>query len=143
MSDATGAPDLLFVYGTLMRDYGGEWSARLADMGERLGRGTVPGRLYMVSWYPGLTEPDADGQRVSGEVWRLSDPETAWPDLDEYEGLIPGAPDVSRYRRQAVEVTMDDGAALTSQAYYLNYPVDDLERIESGDFRDVPRLGRG
>lgn len=134
---------LLFVYGTLMRDYGGEWSGRLAQMGECLGRGTVAGRLYMVSWYPGLVEPDGDGQRVAGEVWRLADPGAAWPVLDEYEGVIPGAPDVSRYRREAVEVVMDDGSATTCQTYILNYPVDDLELIPSGDFRDVPRPGHG
>lgn len=127
--------DLLFVYGTLMRGYGGEWSGRLADMADYVGEGTCPGRLWMVSWYPGMTEPADDAETVHGEVWAIKDPQDAWPKLDEYEGIIPGSPDISRYRREKVEVSMADGGVRRCYAYILNYPTEDLERITSGDFR--------
>ena len=70
--------DLFFAYGTLMRGAGGPWAARLEAMGGLLGRGSVAGRLFRVSWYPGMVEADGPGQRVQGEVWRLADPGRAW-----------------------------------------------------------------
>jgi len=134
---ASTSDDLFFAYGTLMRGAGGPWAERLEAMGELLGRGSVAGRLFRVSWYPGMVEADGPDQRVLGEVWRLADPGRAWALLDEFEGVIPGKPDISRYRRAVVDVTLDDGTPLACQAYLLNYPTADLEPIPSGDFRDV------
>jgi len=133
---------LLFAYGTLMRGAGGPWSGRLEALGAPLGRGSVAGRLFLVSWYPGMLEADGPGQRVRGEVWRLADPGRAWPQLDEFEGVVPGRPDLSLYRRVVVDVALDGGTALACQAYLFNRPTDGLEPIPSGDFRDVRPLCR-
>ena len=89
---------LVFVYGTLRRNAsnafrmkGGTWE----------GMRTVRGSLYQISWYPGLILDRGDG-KVIGEIWSV-DPEKL-RQLDEFEGLPPGALEGDEYRRRRVMV---------------------------------------
>lgn len=89
---------LVFVYGTLRRKAsnafrmkGGTWE----------GMRTVRGSLYQISWYPGLLLDRGDG-KVIGELWSVN-PEKL-RELDEFEGVPPGALEGDEYRRRRVMV---------------------------------------
>jgi len=83
----TRKSDLLFVYGTLMSVYEGEFAFRLRTHAELLGQATCKGRLYLVSWYPGFV-PDPTASNVWGELYALNEhAEEVFCFLDEYEGL--------------------------------------------------------
>ncbi len=72
---------LLFVYGSLRRDATGTHHPLLASA-RFAGAASVSGRLYRVSWHPGLIPDDSAGP-VKGELFELMGSREA---LDHYEG---------------------------------------------------------
>ncbi|MBK8247251.1 MAG: gamma-glutamylcyclotransferase [Gemmatimonadetes bacterium] len=75
----------LFVYGSLRRDTAGLPHPLMATA-SFIGAATVAGRLYRVSWHPGLIL-DATAGRVHGELFRFpAGSEAALAALDDYEG---------------------------------------------------------
>lgn len=110
--------DLLFVYGSLRSEFDNGYARQLRAEGEFVGRGTVAGSLWLVSWYPGFRS-GSDG-RVTGEVYRVNAATLAA--LDGYEG--------EEYRRVQVEV---EGIG---RAWVYEYvpEVTGLARIETGDY---------
>lgn len=78
----------LFVYGTLRTDR--RRHSRVPDLtllGDLVGLGVASGRLYQVHPdYPGLVTDGPDCEDVPGQLWKLTDPVTAFEILDEYEG---------------------------------------------------------
>jgi gamma-glutamylcyclotransferase (GGCT)/AIG2-like uncharacterized protein YtfP len=113
--------ELLFAYGTLMRGYG--LHAVLARGATAVGPGTVGGRLLDLGRYPGLV--DGPG-RVSGEVYRLHDPELL-PVLDREEGY-------NFVRRRAI-VTLAAGRRVRAWLYGYRGPRDSATPISDGDYR--------
>ena len=111
----------LFAYGTLMRGYG--LHAVLARGATAVGPGTVRGRLLDLGRYPGLV--DGSG-RVSGEVYRLDDPELL-PVLDREEGY-------NFVRRQGI-VTLAGGRRVRAWVYRYRGPRERATPIPSGDYR--------
>ena len=67
-----------------------QWATRLRTEARLIGAATIQGRLYRVSWYPGVVDSADPGQRVHGEVYALADPVKALAWLDAYEGIVPG-----------------------------------------------------
>lgn len=116
----------VFVYGTLRSDANGAMSSFLKRHAKYVDKGKIEGKLYAVSWYPAAVE--ASERYVIGEVWRLFNPENAFPMLDEYEG----AP--SLYVRKEVLVRLFDDTTLSAWVYFYNQPVDRYREIASGDF---------
>lgn len=130
-------PDLLFVYGTLLR---GLRDDVLKKVGAKLvGTGTIQGRLYDLGRYPGAKRRIGPSDRVRGEVHRLPDPENALAVLDEYEGFFPDTPAKCEFVREAVKVTLDGGRRQQAWAYLYNRPVDESQFMPSGDYRDRAR----
>lgn len=97
---------MLFVYGTLRRgafrgNQPNTHATRLEAEAIWLGTARVRGRLYQVNpEYPGLVEPQNEGEWVSGEVWQF-DNDDLWAALDFYEG--------DEYVRVPWAVVMADG----------------------------------
>lgn len=123
--------ELVFVYGTLRR--GGSNAFRMKGA-KLLGRGYVAGKLYTISWYPGLVLGKAGGI-VTGEVFRVG-PEQIRA-LDEFEGLSAGEIEGSEYRRVKVECIIESAAVDDAEmvwAYEWKGPVDEDRRIPSGDW---------
>jgi len=67
---------LLFVYGTLMKGFREDWQRKVGA--EFVGSGTIRANLYDLGDYPGAKVVGAEpGHRMSGELYRLRDPELA------------------------------------------------------------------
>ncbi|MEO8026524.1 MAG: gamma-glutamylcyclotransferase family protein [Bryobacteraceae bacterium] len=118
----------IFVYGTLRRSAPNNKTHLFADTAVYLNSGQTLGRLYLISWHPGMIPGEA-GEWVRGEVWKLNDAGAAFSVLDEYEG-----PD---YQRMQVIVQMDSGSNLEAWTYFYTGSVEGKDRIESGDWVDV------
>ncbi len=122
--------DRLFAYGTLMRGYARH--AVLARGATFLGAGTVSGRLLDLGRYPGLV---AGRGRVSGEVYRLDDPQLL-PVLDREEGY--------NFQRRRTIVTLAGGRRARAWLYRYRGPRERAAPIPDGDYRRArPSGGRG
>jgi gamma-glutamylcyclotransferase (GGCT)/AIG2-like uncharacterized protein YtfP len=112
---------LLFAYGTLMRGY--PLHAVLTGRATLLASGTVRGRLLDLGRYPGLVEGVG---RVSGEVYRLDDPELL-PVLDREEGY--------NFDRRRTTVTLAGGRRARAWLYRYRGPRARGTPISDGDYR--------
>ena len=108
---------------------------------ELVGRGSINAKLYDLGDYPGATPDDGNHrQYVTGELYRLSDPELATRILDQYEEFLPSQPDESLFVRALVVVTLESGRKENAWAYFYNRAVDEARLIPSGDYRDKALL---
>ena len=96
-----------------------------------LGIGSVSGRLLDLGRYPGLVD---GGGRVSGEVYRLDDPELL-PLLDRQEGY--------NFDRRRAMVTLAGGRRARAWLYRYRGPRELAWPIPDGDYRAArPSPGR-
>jgi gamma-glutamylcyclotransferase (GGCT)/AIG2-like uncharacterized protein YtfP len=126
--------DLLFVYGTLMRDFDHPMAQLLSRSADFLGEARCRGRLYLVKHYPGLALSDDPRDVVFGELYRLTQPEALLREFDMYEACGEGFAEPTEYLRQMLPLTLEDGTATEAWTYIYNWPVADLLRIASGKF---------
>ena len=116
----------VFVYGTLRR--GGSNHFRMAGA-DLVTPGTVSGKLYRISWYPGLVlGPDG---RVLGEVYAVGDEQLRA--LDEFEG-VSAEEKGSEYRRVKAVVTAPDGTTLDAWVWEWIGLVDESRVVGEGDW---------
>lgn len=127
MSQATGAPLHVFVYGTLRR--GGSNDINLLQPPPQWrGRAAIAGTMYDFGRYPGVVLGGAD--LVQGEVYTVTPALLAV--LDEIEEIYPQQRDEYFRREIPVEVA---GATLGCVVYEINPRyVAGRERIASGDW---------
>ena len=130
--------ELVFFYGTLMKGFERAGRSRVEAKLAPMGRGTIGAALFDLGIYPAAI-PSSDS-RVKGEVYRISEPDSVLPVLDELEGHRPSEPDTSLYRRIETPVTMDDGQVAQAWVYFYNAPLGQAQRIESGDYREHLKL---
>jgi gamma-glutamylcyclotransferase (GGCT)/AIG2-like uncharacterized protein YtfP len=123
--------DLLFVYGTLMRGFDNPAAKLLSRSAAFCGEARCQGRLYLVTYYPGLVRSDDAGDAVFGELFSLHAPEASLVLLNDYEGCGLAEP---RYLRQLLPVIREDGGVVEAWTYIYNRPVTKLKRITSGRF---------
>lgn len=116
----------LFVYGSLRRDGAGRHHPMLREA-EFLGDATTGGRLYRVSWHPGL-HPDKTAGEVTGELFRI--PAAIRPDLvralDAHEG--PG------FELRRVPVHLADGSTRSGYTYAWLGDASQAAHLADGDF---------
>ncbi len=105
--------DLLFVYGTLRRGCDNDWARKLHAQSDFVGTARVRGQVYRTGAYTGLVD-DVDGW-VSGEVFRLREPEPLFAELDDYEG--------SDYERVVRDADLADSAVVRVHLYRYRHPV--------------------
>lgn len=122
---------LIFVYGTLRAGSGHPMAERLAREAEWLGNATVEGRLFRISWYPGLKRAEGGGQSVLGDVYRLRTPGETLAWLDEYEASAGDSPE---YERVRTLVSLQAGGMLEVWVYYYLGSVESAEFLAHGDF---------
>jgi len=121
--------DLLFTYGTLMKDYA--LHHVLARGARFVERGKVRGRLLDLGSYPGMVT--GVGQ-VKGEVYRLEDPELL-PVLDAEEGY--------NFERTRVGATLASGRHARVWVYRYRGPREGAVPILDGDYRRARPTPRG
>lgn len=127
--------DYLFVYGTLRQTSNNPKAAALHVKARHIGEGWVMGTLYRISWYPAL-KLDDKGQRVYGDIYLLKEPVKTelLSDMDAYEGIEGGQPDMSEYSRSLTTVHTPE-STLQCWTYEYNWDIPaGAEVIESGDF---------
>lgn len=108
----------LFVYGTLRPGRAPREIAGTVSALQRIGDGTVRGRLFDLGAYPGIALDDKAGE-VEGEVFDLPD-EATLARLDAYEDYRPHDPEGSLFRRVKATVTFADGTRGLCWVYVYN-----------------------
>lgn len=128
----------LFVYGSLMSTSRHPMGDRLRREARLVGEATIEGKLYRISWYPGLAVGGQSGERVHGEVYALRAPARSLVWLDEYEGLVPANPDAGDYERVERPVRLATGETVTTWVYAFRGDTTKLAPVPSG--RWVPEV---
>ena len=131
----TNRPEYLFVYGTLMQGFDNPFAEKLQKNAVFKGKGSFPGLLYAVSWYPGALYFEESNSPVFGEVYQMFNVPELLRDLDEYEDVFEDER-ASLYVRRVVPVRLHNGEIIDCWAYLYNQSVGGLQEIRSGDFRD-------
>jgi gamma-glutamylcyclotransferase (GGCT)/AIG2-like uncharacterized protein YtfP len=129
--------EFLFVYGTLRRDVGGEMYRLLTRHSDFVGEATYQGKLYKVTYYPGVVPSNDPSDLVQGEVYRLRNPDLVLPRLDEYEECGPGFKEPTEYVRLSQEIQLRKGETLSAWVYVYNRPINGLELMPVGDFHGI------
>lgn len=127
---------LVFVYGTLRKACPSGVHQQYLAGADFLGNGKVQGRLYRISYYPGLVLGEPGW--VQGEVYRLRSAEQLGQ-LDNYEGCSTPPAQGDEYLRMPVEVLLEGTTPLQVWAYIYVAPRAGLSVIPSGDFLAAPQ----
>ncbi|RYD36483.1 MAG: gamma-glutamylcyclotransferase [Verrucomicrobiaceae bacterium] len=123
----SGTRELVFVYGTLRRGGTNHFRMSGADL---VAEGVVKGRIYRISWYPGLVLGETG--EVKGEVYSVDAAQLL--ELDAFEGLSAGEVVGSEYRRVKAVVSRPDGKTLSAWAWEWTGPIDGKDLLEQGDW---------
>lgn len=100
----------------------------------------MPGRLHDAGPYPAAVAlPERASEKperpeVHGTVFVLDDPSHVLKALDRYEGVQPGGGGL--FRRDVVEVRLEDGRVVDAWIYWYDRDVEGLGRIPEGDWSD-------
>lgn len=132
----SAASSNLFVYGTLREDRRHEMHRVLAGASAFVGDGVANATLYDLGDYPGMALSDATYDVVRGAVYALK-AETAAEVLrvlDYYEGLGPKDPLPHEYKREIVDVQLNDGRVVRAWAYVLTRVDPRYSRIPASDY---------
>jgi len=133
MSGGSMETNLLFVYGTLMKEHREDWQRRVGA--HFVGRGRIIGKLYDLGGFPGAVISSDHRSHIRGEVYRLDDVNLAFEILDEYEEFKPSNPARSLFVRKRIPVRMEDGKSKEAWVYVYNRRVKGSNLIHSGDYR--------
>ncbi len=117
----------IFVYGTLRK---GECRNYILSDCQFLGYAKAKGFvLYNIGAFPGMVEGEGE---VIGEVYEIP------KDLLEKLDWVEGVPDL--FRREIIEVRLEDGQTISVYAYIYNRGVKNKLLIPSGDWKDVSKV---
>ncbi|MCI0400228.1 MAG: gamma-glutamylcyclotransferase [Gammaproteobacteria bacterium] len=129
------AKKYLFVYGTLRKALAYPLHRILAMHAEFIGDAILAGRLYDVGDHPAVVPSIDHTDVVHGELYYLREPQRILKRLDRYEGCIGPTGRRAEYRREGLEVILNNtGERVRAWVYLYNLPTDDLNRIHSGDY---------
>jgi gamma-glutamylcyclotransferase (GGCT)/AIG2-like uncharacterized protein YtfP len=128
----------IFVYGTL-RKLDLNRTHQLLGSAIRVDRAYYNGELYNVGEYPAVIPSQDPSRRVVGDVYLLRDLERDIAALDKYEGCGASDPVPHEYTRTKVSVRLTTGDEKLAWIYLYNRSVNELARIEDGDYADYLR----
>ena len=101
--------ECIFVYRTLRKDSKNRMYHILARNADFVGEGTFIVKLYNIGDYPGAVPSSDPDEVVKGEVYALRNPNSVLRVLDEYEGCGPGDPSPTEFRREKVNISLENG----------------------------------
>ena len=127
-------PDLIFVYGSLRKDFSSPARDVLDEHADFVGEATFQGKLYKIDWYPGVVPSDDPGDCVIGEVYKIIDRGEVFSKLDRYEGCSPSDPKPHAFVRMKKSVILSNSTSVEAWIYLYSHPVTDKEEIVSGDY---------
>ncbi|NNE87849.1 MAG: gamma-glutamylcyclotransferase [Silicimonas sp.] len=136
----TSEPNVIFTYGTLRPDLGDRPEAHaFRASATHLGPASFQGKLYAISWYPGVVDSTDPSDRVTGDLYEIGTGPDFFEKLDTYEGCAPPWPEPYEYIRAIRDVTFN-GRTESAWIYLFNWPITNQTCIESGDFANhTPR----
>lgn len=115
----------IFVYGTLLDKNYNEPARVFHEITREIGPAQIQGKLYKISWYPGVQLSDDPADQVQGALFELSDPVNNLTFLDQYEG--------SEYNR-SIETVQTSSGPQEAWVYLYKEDVEDAQLIPSGKF---------
>ena len=124
----------LFVYGTLRRDSESDMFYLLAKYANFVGEATYQGKLYKINYYPGAVPSKITSDEVTGEIFRLCDPNLVLSRLDQYEECGTGFKEPTEYIRVLQDVRLLNGEIYSAWIYLYNRTLCNIHLIPSGDF---------
>lgn len=123
----SGTRELVFVYGTLRKGGTNHFRMSGADF---VAEGIIKGRIYRISWYPGLVLGD-EGE-VKGELYSIDAAQLL--ELDGFEGLSPGEMNGDEYRRVKTVVFLGAGKTVSAWVWEWTGSFDERDLLEQGDW---------
>lgn len=130
--------DLLFVYGTLRKDNVNPMAVLFARHASFVTDGWFQGKMYLISYYPGVVASDNQNDRVYGEIYRLNDPQKMLTVLDDYEECSTQHTHPAEYKRVTTNIHAESGGKLEQVWIYLyQWPLDGKAFIKEGDFMKI------
>jgi gamma-glutamylcyclotransferase (GGCT)/AIG2-like uncharacterized protein YtfP len=123
----------LFVYGSLLSGFHHPAYAYISRYFTLVGPAKVKGKLFDMGEYPAAIPVNEDAW-IAGELYQLNNKdEFAWAicQLDDYEGIFPEVGETPLYRREPVNVVINDKEAL-AWIYWYNQEITDKPVISSG-----------
>ena len=124
-------PQHLFVYGTLRFEYPNPLAFKLRSQAIFAAKGSTPGVLYDLGWYPGAVFNAEARTRVVGEIYALGNAERLMAQIDEYEAI----PEPNkRFHRMVIKVRLKRGSTVEAWTYETIELPATRRLIESGDF---------
>jgi gamma-glutamylcyclotransferase (GGCT)/AIG2-like uncharacterized protein YtfP len=120
-------PNHIFVYGTLRSESDHPMARRLCMRARHVGRGSVPGRLYDLGWYPAGVFDANEKRRIVGDVFALKSGSLLLAELDAYEAGDPN------YARAVLDVELTVGGTIAAWTYVVTREPR-ARLIQSGDF---------
>lgn len=127
----------LFVYGSLRSGFQSPAYEYISRYFNLFGEAKVKGKLYDTGTYPAAA-PVSDDSFIIGELYLIkSEKEFSWAiaQLDDYEGVIAEANEPALYRREIVDVFIND-AIVPAWIYWYNGDLQGKQEINSGDILD-------
>jgi gamma-glutamylcyclotransferase (GGCT)/AIG2-like uncharacterized protein YtfP len=130
--------DLLFAYGTLRKGNSNAMAKYLAAHARFVADGWFQGRMFQISYYPGVIASNKASDRVYGEIYQLNDQDSILKLLDDYEECNTEHAQPAEYRRESVSISTMSGDVYEAVWIYLyQWPVQDKALIEHGDFMNM------
>ncbi len=126
--------DYLFVYGTLCKGASPNRHEYLLPYCKYVAEASCAGALYWVGAYPGFVA-SSSAAKVFGEVYEIHAKSELFARLDDYEQCSNIHPEPREYRRETTRIQLENGAEIDAWIYVYNWPVNQLQKIASGDFR--------
>ena len=130
----------LFVYGSLRSGFHSPAYDYISKYFNFFGDAKVKGLLYDMGEYPAAI-PSQEDAFIFGELYLIkNEKEFSWAiaQLDDYEGIVVEPGEQQLYRRDIVDVHVND-AIVPSWIYWYNGDVNGKPVIESGDILDYLR----
>src|SRR5262245_31698711 len=131
------ASHFVFVYGSLRKEFHNPAYEYIARYFNFFGEAKVRGKLFDLGEYPGGV-PTQEDSFIIGELYIVkSDGELSWAiaQLDDYEGVVVEPNEKPLYRREIVDVYLND-AIVPAWIYWYNGDVANKPVVSSGDILD-------
>jgi gamma-glutamylcyclotransferase (GGCT)/AIG2-like uncharacterized protein YtfP len=124
----------LFVYGSLRSGFKSPAYEYISRFFSFIGDAKVRGKLFDLGSYPAGV-PSDDESFIMGELYTIKhELEFSWAigQLDDYEGVTVEPDEIQLYKRNLVDVHIND-SVVQAWIYWYNRNVDGKPFIESGD----------
>jgi gamma-glutamylcyclotransferase (GGCT)/AIG2-like uncharacterized protein YtfP len=130
------ASDFLFVYGTLMHSVNNPMAQLLRANSSHVGPAQMQGKLYRISWYPGVIDSAAGCDIVRGDLFKLhGDIQNVMVKLDAYEGIGDDFKKPYEYSREVRDVS-HNGKVQAAMVYIYRWDISASEHLPDGQFTE-------